>query len=49
MERPSNDFARRNMEGKNEKSRFGIQVLQTEERKMSTTIADRVTEREDDK
>ena len=49
MERSSNDFARRNMEGTNEKSRFGIQVLQTEEMKMSIKIADRVTEREDDK
>ena len=35
--------------GTNEKSRFGIQVLQTEERKMNTKIANRMTEREEDK
>ena len=49
MERPSNDFARRNMERTKEKSRFGIQVLQTEEMKMNTKIADRMTEMGEDK
>ena len=49
MVRSSNDFARRNMKGSMEKSRFCIQVLQTKERKMNTKIADRMTEREEGK
>ena len=46
MVRPSNDFARRSMKGSMEKSRFGIQVLQTKERNMNNKIADQMTERE---